>query len=141
MVIFNRLNVGQCLRNLLTMPKRSSMTNMYINYQCGRDCRSALEDERGSGGYFNSSATLTSHPLKGKQIRHKVHFSFILFGLVRIECLPIVGIGSSHPLPRKRVCLPLGPERGEQHSLAGEGVGDHQFGRGQKSWHSVCSVV
>ncbi len=37
---------------------------------------------------------------------------------------PFVGIGSSHPLPCKRLCLHPWTQGGEeQHSLAGEGVG------------------
>jgi hypothetical protein len=55
---------------------------------------------------------------------------------------PFVGIGSSHPLPRKRVrvCLSPGPKGGEQHTLAGEGWGDPIRTTGQKAWHSVYSV-
>ncbi len=35
---------------------------------------------------------------------------------------PFLGIGSPHPLTRKRVCLPPWTQRGEeQHSLVGEG--------------------
>jgi hypothetical protein len=37
---------------------------------------------------------------------------------------PFVKTGSPHPLPRKRVCLTLGPKGvEEQHSLASEGMG------------------
>jgi hypothetical protein len=35
---------------------------------------------------------------------------------------PFVGVGSPHPLPRKRVCLiPWTQREGEQHSFGGEG--------------------
>ncbi len=56
---------------------------------------------------------------------------------------PFVGIGSPHPLPRTRVCIPPWNHRGEeQHSLAGERLGGTQFGQlhGKKAWHSVYSV-
>jgi hypothetical protein len=51
---------------------------------------------------------------------------------------PFVGIGPTHPLPRKRVCLPPRTKGGkEQHSLVGEELRGTQFER-LESWHSVC---
>jgi hypothetical protein len=58
---------------------------------------------------------------------------------------PFVGIGSPHPLPRKRVCLPhwTHPGREEQHSLAGGGWGT-QLGRLERkhsTLYTLCLYV
>jgi hypothetical protein len=47
------------------------------------------------------------------------------------------------PLTHKRMCLSpyLGPKGGEQHLLAGEGVGGAIRTNEQKAWHSVYSVL
>jgi hypothetical protein len=66
--------------------------------------------------------------------------SFIEYIEYQSVC-PFVGNGSPHPLSRTRMCLPIGPKGGwEQHSLAGEEVGDPIRTTGKKAWHSVYSV-
>ncbi len=54
---------------------------------------------------------------------------------------PLVGIGTPHPLSRKRVCTPPPPTKGEgTHSPADEGVGESQF---RRLWALclLCAVV
>ncbi len=65
--------------------------------------------------------------------------------IVYIEYLsvcPFVGISSAPP-PRKRVCLPPWTHRVEQqHSLAGKGLGGHNYDYiGQKAWPFYGSLV
>jgi hypothetical protein len=60
--------------------------------------------------------------------------------ITRVYVCPFFEIGFPHPLSRKRVCLPPWTKRGEQHSLAGEGVEDPITTTEQKAWHSVYSV-
>ncbi len=44
-------------------------------------------------------------------------------------------LGSPHPLPRKRVCLPPWTQRGEeQHSLAGEGPNSDDWKESLALW-------
>ncbi len=49
---------------------------------------------------------------------------------------PVVWIGSPHPLPRKRVCLP--PDRKMGGDTLAMGWGDPIQTTGQKLWYSTC---
>ncbi len=50
---------------------------------------------------------------------------------------PFVGVGSTHPLPPKRVRLPPWTQRGSNTPLRVRGYGDPIRTTGQKAWHFV----
>jgi hypothetical protein len=85
---------------------------------------------------FNKTTFLKA-PIIGFSLGTPQTFSFLRGITVCREyqsVCPLVGIGSSQPLPRKRLCLPPWTRRGEgAHSLGGEGVGDPMRTTGKNS--------
>jgi hypothetical protein len=83
------------------------------------------EEEEGEGADGDATAEAEDQQVEDlENEKHKVHI------LEYHSVCPLVGIGTSHPLSRKRVCPPPGTKRG--HPC--EGVGESQFQRtGEKA--------
>jgi hypothetical protein len=77
--------------------------------------------------------SVTTH--KSVSFQHKVH-TYIEYHSVS----PCVGIGTPHPLFRKRVCPSPRNQRGWAHSPAGEGVVESQFQRQEKNLSTLSTL-
>jgi hypothetical protein len=118
-------------------------TSLAYPSEGGRGCFTcSYEDHlsRGRGGGVSTLCFLLSPCLRFHMLSVRVQISTGITSSTTTVYVPSSELGLSHPLSRRRVSPSLGIKGGGAHSPAGEGLGESQFRRLEKSL-ALCLLL